>query len=573
MNIENSIILINDEDKTEEIVDCYQSEEDKLEVRFKNGESNTYNKDQIKLSTEGKLIELKNVVIYENEVKITNILMAIIFEEFNIVKIIFKNGENKLFEREQLNISDNGFDEAVVENNFMYFREVAKKLDLYNVYNNGVSEAFERISMINPNSALVDYLNPKEIETIEDFDFAIYPYGFNLRQQEAVEKAVTNKISIIESASIEERTEAILNITATVVLEGKNVIIVTKDNFSTLKYLEILKKSDIDFTVNHLKEEGNNFINVCEQWLRNSGSMFGNQNIADKKEECLNIQNELVEKLENIAKIESLEKEQTYLLAENAKVEKELQSKEVNIHPAILKFNQEKLLAFKEEYISIIKKQGHIGFFTKIMFIFKYSIWDFSFYDIDPELLEKAMEEVYNDRKVDEINEEIKALKNDLDKNKIGSEIEKIQEKSMEVLKCGLYENFKFIEGINTSQEEENEPIKKKVNYPILTSARDFFINSIYDNCIFDFVILDEAADMDIVTGVLALARGRNIIVVDDLNEIKTKLDEGLADELKTVFDMNEVNSGYKYMDNSLISSLNQVFKQVPKTELSRKNN
>lgn len=573
MNIENSIILINDEDKTEEIVDCYQSEEDKLEVKFKNGESNTYNKDQIKLSTEGKLIELKNVVIYENEVKITNILMAIIFEEFNIVKIIFKNGENKLFEREQLNISDNGFDEAVVENNFMYFREVAKKLDLYNVYNNGISEAFERISMINPNSALVDYLNPKEIETIEDFDFAIYPYGFNLRQQEAVEQAVTNKISIIESASIEDRTEAILNITATVVLEGKNVIIVTKDNFSTLKYLEILKKSDIDFTVNHLKEEGNNFINVCEQWLRNSGSMFGNQNIADKKEECLNIQNELVEKLENIAKIESLEKEQTYLLAENAKVEKELQSKEVNITSAILKFNQEKLLAFKEEYISIIKKQGHIGFFTKIMFIFKYSIWDFSFYDVNPDLLEKAIEEVYNDRKIDEINEEIKSLKNALDKNKIDGEIEKIQEKSMELLKCGLYENFKFIEEINTSQEEENEPIKKKVNYPILTSARDFFINSIYDNCIFDFVILDEAADMDIVTGVLALARGRNIIVVDDLNEIKTKLDEGLADELKTVFDINEVNSGYKYMDNSLISSLNQVFKQVPKTELSRKNN
>lgn len=573
MNIENSIILINDEDKTEEIVDCYQSEEDKLEVKFKNGESNIYNKDQIKLSTEGKLIELKNVVIYENEVKITNILMAIIFEEFNIVKIIFKNGENKLFEREQLNISDNGFDEAVVENNFMYFREVAKKLDLYNVYNNGISEAFERISMINPNSALVDYLNPKEIETIEDFDFAIYPYGFNLRQQEAVEQAVTNKISIIESASIEDRTEAILNITATVVLEGKNVIIVTKDNFSTLKYLEILKKSDIDFTVNHLKEEGNNFINVCEQWLRNSGSMFGNQNIADKKEECLNIQNELVEKLENIAKIESLEKEQTYLLAENAKVEKELQSKEVNITSAILKFNQEKLLAFKEEYISIIKKQGHIGFFTKIMFIFKYSIWDFSFYDVNPDLLEKAIEEVYNDRKIDEINEEIKSLKNALDKNKIDGEIEKIQEKSMELLKCGLYENFKFIEEINTSQEEENEPIKKKVNYPILTSVRDFFINSIYDNCIFDFVILDEAADMDIVTGVLALARGRNIIVVDDLNEIKTKLDEGLADELKTVFDINEVNSGYKYMDNSLISSLNQVFKQVPKTELSRKNN
>ena len=140
----------------------------------------------------------------------------------------------------------------------------------------------------------------------------------------------------------------------------------------------------------------------------------------------------------------------------------------------------------------------------------------------------------------------------------------------METLKCGLYECFKNIEATNTSKEEgESEPLKEKSNYPIVTAAIDLFINSIDNECIFDYVILDEASDMDIVTGALAFARGKNIIVIDDLNELQTRLDETITNGLMEAFDRNEVNPGYKYIGNSLISSLNQLFEHVPKTVLT----
>lgn len=560
MNIENSIIFINDEDKTEEVVDCYKIEDDKIEVKLNNGESNIYDNSQVNWSTKYTPIELKNVVIYENGVQISNILKAIIFNEFDKIRIIFKNGSSKLYSIDQLDIKENGLDEPVVENNFSYFREISKQLDLYNDYN-GVSEIFENISVINPNSALVNYLNPKSIAIGEDFDFAIYPFGFNLSQKEAVEKALNSKINIIESSSITSRTEFILNITATAILERKNVVIVTKDNFSALKYLEILKQSDIDFTVNHLKEnETNSFQNNCEQWFRNSGSKYESENLSEKKADLVSIQNWLVENLKNQAEIESLEIQKSNLLTENASIEKAIGSKEVKIPASVLNFNPEKLLALKEEYSMIIKKQGRISFFRKIMFIFKYNILDFGFYNIKFEILEKALNEVYNDLKIDEIDKKIKLIKNNLDKSKIDSEIKKIKEKSMEILKCGIYECLKNSEEMNTSKEEgESEPLKKKRNYPIVTSAIDFFINSIDNNYIFDYVILDEASDMDIVTGVLAFARGKNIIVIDDLNELQTRLDETIANGLVEIFDRHQVNPGYKYIDNSLISSLNQL--------------
>lgn len=574
MDIENSIIFINDEDKTEEVVDCYLTEDNKIEMKLKNGESNIYDKKQVKWSTKGEPIDLRNVVIYENGVQMTNILKAIIFDEFNKIKIIFKNGTNKLYSKDQLDIKDNGLEEPVVENNFVYFREISKELDLYNSYD-GASKIFENISVINPNSALVDYLNPKSIEIGEEFDFAIYPFGFNLNQKEAVEKALNSKINIIESSSIEDRIGIILNIAATAVLEGKNVVIVVKDNYSALKYLEILKKSDIDFAVNHLKEnETNDFQNSCDQWLRNFANRFESENLSSKKTALINIENGLVEKLENQAKIESLEVQKSYLIAENVGLEKSIKSNEVKIPTSVLSFSPEKLLTFNEEYSSIIKKQGRISFLKKIIFIFKYNILDFDFYDIKLEILEKALNEVYNNLKIDEIDQEIKLLQSNLDKSKIDSEIEKFKEKSMEVLKCGLYEYFKNSSEMNNSQKEgEMDTLKKKRNYPILTSARDFFIASIDNNCIFDYVIIDEASDMDIVTGALVFARGRNVILIDDLNELQTKLDDTIVNGLVETFDKYQVNPAYKYLGNSLISSLNQLFKQVPKTVFSKKYN
>ncbi|BCZ45903.1 hypothetical protein psyc5s11_19700 [Clostridium gelidum] len=571
MNIENSIIFINDEDKTEEVAGCYQIEDDKIEVELNNGESNIYDNSQVKLSIKCEPIEIKNVVIYENKVQMSNILKVIIFDEFDKIRIIFENGSSKLYSRDQLDIKDNGLFEPVVENNFRYLREISKQLDLYNDYN-GVSKIFEDISVINPNSALVNYLNPKSIEIRDDFDFAIYPFGFDLNQKEAVEKALSSQINIIESSSVTSRTEVILNITATAVLEGKSVAIVTKDDFSVLKYLEILKQSDIDFTVNHLKEnETNSFQNNCEQWIiRNSGSKFESENLSDKKADLVSIQNGLVEKLENQTKIESLEIQKYYSLTEKTNLEKAIGTEKVKIPDSLLSFSQEKILAFKEEYSLIIKTQGHISFWRKIIFIFKYNILDFSFYNIKFEILENALNEVYNDLKIDGIDDEIKLIKNNLDKSKIDSEIEKIKEKSMEILKCGLYECFKNSEEMNISKGEgESEPLKKKRNYPIVTSAIDFFINSIDNKCIFDYVILDEASDMDIVTGALAFARGKNIIVIDDLNQLQTRLDDTIANGLMEIFDMNEVNPGYKYIDNSLISSLDQLFEQVPKTVLT----
>jgi hypothetical protein len=162
LNVENIIILINDEDKTREVAECYQIEDDKIEVKLNNGESNIYDNGQVRWSGKYSPVELRNVIIYENKVQISNIFKAIIFDEFDKIRIIFKDGSNKLYSRDQLDIKDNGLEDTVVENNFSYFREISKQLDSYKDYDR-VSEIFENISIINPNSALVNYLNPESI--------------------------------------------------------------------------------------------------------------------------------------------------------------------------------------------------------------------------------------------------------------------------------------------------------------------------------------------------------------------------------------------------------------------------
>ena len=114
---------------------------------------------------------------------------------------------------------------------FRYLKELSNHISFQD-RNNAVSKLFKDLKDINPNSVLAKYLNQKPIEKVENHNFKIILFGFNINQKEAVQMALNNQISIIESSSITSRADAILNIVSNIVIEGKTVAIVTDNNFS-----------------------------------------------------------------------------------------------------------------------------------------------------------------------------------------------------------------------------------------------------------------------------------------------------------------------------------------------------
>ena len=72
----------------------------------------------------------------------------------------------------------------------------------------------------------------------------------------------------------------------------------------------------------------------------------------------------------------------------------------------------------------------------------------------------------------------------------------------------------------------------------------------------YDYLIMDEASQVDIATGTLALSCARNIVIVGDTKQLPNIVDKDMKTEAKEVFDRFNVNEGYHYTKSFLQSIL-----------------
>ena len=90
---------------------------------------------------------------------------------------------------------------------------------------------YERVRLVNPNSALAFYLNPTG-KKIKWFGIAhpIFPFGCNNSQYKAVTEALENSFSIIQGPPGTGKTQTILNIIANLLVWNKTVLVVSNNN-------------------------------------------------------------------------------------------------------------------------------------------------------------------------------------------------------------------------------------------------------------------------------------------------------------------------------------------------------
>ena len=81
--------------------------------------------------------------------------------------------------------------------------------------------------------------NPNPIE--------IFPFGFNISQKDAVNKAFSCNTSIVEGPPGTGKTQTILNIIANAIMNGKSVAVVSNNNSATKNVYEKLEKNGIQF--------------------------------------------------------------------------------------------------------------------------------------------------------------------------------------------------------------------------------------------------------------------------------------------------------------------------------------
>src|SRR5690606_38325745 len=92
--------------------------------------------------------------------------------------------------------------------------------------------------------------------------------------------------------------------------------------------------------------------------------------------------------------------------------------------------------------------------------------------------------------------------------------------------------------------------------------------NCVANNYLFDYVLVDEASQVDIVTGALALSCAKNAVIVGDRMQLPNVVPSEVKEKSTRIFAAYQLPQAYHYADKNLLLSIDNLFTDIPKTLL-----
>ena len=575
MNIEKNLLLIKGEDKTAKVTYCkYNNATKKYDVTFIGNKIYSYNYNNVTWISDSKEINIENKVIYENNKPLVTVKKVILFNDY--IRVIHRNGYSKVYKRNEITIEESCLNNPKSNSTFQYFKELSQSIGLMlDGSKTFLGKQYEKITYISPKSALAFYLNPDHIEKSKSYKNIIFPFGFNLSQKEATEKVFENKVSVIEGPPGTGKTQTILNIIANAIMEDKTVAVVSNNNSATENVYEKLSKYNLNFFAATLgrRENKENFINNqsglyvdMQEWELDSSEK---QVILDKLNKSKDKISDMLKKKNMLATIKN---ELSELKVEKKHFEKEYLSEDVAKlkYNTIVRLKADNIMNLLIDLDLNIRGLDKIPFSIRIKNLFKYGIYNFKFYSNPIDEVLDYLYYLYYRNKEDELNKEIEKIERELNIFNFDSELKAYSNNALKIFKDKL--NKRYYKN-KTRQIFNEEDLWKRFDkvieeYPVILSTTHSLRNCISDNFLFDYLIIDEASQVDLLTGALALSCAKNVVVVGDLMQLTNVVSEDDKEISKKIFDIYKLNEAYDFSNNNLLSSIISLNKDITKTLL-----
>lgn len=467
------------------------------------------------------------------------------------------------------------------QNTLEYFRQIALKVGLKSDEGEKslLSNEYEKIpssklecTKCESQNALFIYLNTSsKIATLENDKPLLFPFGVNLSQLKAVKNALTNQISIIEGPPGTGKTQTILNIIANLLYRDKRVAVVSNNNSAIQNVLEKLASFKLANT--HLdcicallgkKENKENFIanqptKELEK-LRQAKIDFAPPN---NKLDLLNKNLQQFFILQN-----SIAQDNTLL----SKLEMEFahfkKQEKISILPKVKnlsKLNPQALLYDKTQILESRK----ISFWLTLKLVFFCGIGDFRFYKNALFEIAKSFEWLYYECAIAQLKDKICNDKKSLATLQKQDIIPTLKNLSKNELESHLIKKYK---NLSITEFSQNDLFTKYsdfiAQYPVIFSTTHSISNALNPNAEFDYLICDEASQVDLATGALALSMAKNIIIVGDTKQLPNVITEAIKPQIQALNTHYKISPCYDYLAHSFLTSICARFDSVPKVLL-----
>lgn len=573
MNIEKHLILVKSEDKTEQIEYCEYVDSKWRVIYYNNSTEYTYNYINVVWQRNPKIINHEMYVVYEYDQPLSGIEKVLDFGDY--IRIMFKNGYRKVYGRSSIIIEETCINSKNAHDCFEYLKRLVGHVSIKVEDDiSFLSKQYSKLTYISPRSVLAAYLERKPLKKEGRQIQPIFPFGFNLSQKLAVEKALSEQISVIEGPPGTGKTQTILNIIANALVNSKTVAVVSNNNSATANVLEKLQKYGVDFIAAYLGNNDNKEKFFAEQ--KNTYPDMSNWNLSysdfqSNKANLSQSQQKLNEMLEYKNRQAILKNELLGLKTEFEYFDKyytETNESTLKLR-SVFQFSADRIISIMLDYQHKIKK-GSISFGEKLYNLFVYGIYNFTLYNNAPEAVVSFLQKTYYDRKRKEIKSQIESLSKKLKDYNFDNVMKEYSETSMKLFKAKLVEKYGTGGNRNIFSDDaiwrSFELFIKE--YPVILSTTHSLRSCASENYMFDYVIIDEASQVDLVTGALALSCAKNAVIVGDKKQLPNVITSEVARNTKKVFESYELDSAYSYADNSLLSSILNLYKDIPKTLL-----
>ena len=476
-------------------------------------------------------------------------------KEHSAYRVVFENGYTNDYDSSRIEVEEHIDDERSV-NVWEYLNEIAKynQIPVDDDKTISLSAKYARLEFVTKGSLLEAYLN---VDSYRDKpgkpSTPIFPFGCNRSQYKAVRNALENKISVIQGPPGTGKTQTILNILANLLLDGKTMEIVSNNNSVVENVKEKLEASELGFICAQLGRASNkeDFINGQTGLVPDIDSWI----VADTrqlKSQVKALSRELQELYECQEDLSLLTDELTEL-----KLQAERFPQKATVqrpYPAA------KLQKYALRCNRDMERKHRLSWWTRIGLRFH----RLPTTDDAPDQLQY----LYVGTRISELEKTCKDLRIRL--KGLNEKNDRLRDLSMLILKDSLARKYgrqkeRIVFTIDDLYRKSLEFLKE---YSVVLSTTFSATSNINSSYKFDYLIMDEASQVDIAAGALALSCAKNAVIVGDLKQLPNVVDSQTEEVVSAVFAKYGINEAYRYSTNSFLSSLCQLYPKIPQTLL-----
>ncbi|MGW2094976.1 AAA domain-containing protein [Promicromonospora sukumoe] len=419
-----------------------------------------------------------------------------------------------------------------------------------------LQRTFKDLGDVHPESALARFLTgrllePRDQNEDEAAAEPIFPFGTNISQRDAVETALAHPVSVIDGPPGTGKTQSILSIVANIVREpGKTVGIVSHANAAVENVRDKLMREGFSVVVADLGNSAkrNAFFEGQAERGPQVRAFLEGPPLQEPNETELTDLGRLIRRLQKYERLCAEHRAAAAAL----RTERRHFRRHVDQHslPDLARFpllrrSSRRILRFlAESEVVPVPENRALRLVGKVRRYFTFGVAE----QVDPEDVEHvlALQLAFYDKRIAELETLVENTQGVLDLNDFDGLVDRHRELSRAALRGALAERYSgAVTRYDWRFRDAGTFDRFVAEYPVILSTCQSLRKCVRAGYLLDYLIIDEASQVDLPSAVLALSCARRVVVVGDVKQLPHIPERAASDGLApppTAYDYDRHN-------------------------------